>query len=451
MPLKKEPPIPPPSSGFSALEDVEVERVLECAEDLAKTYTEDGILQLAKAYLAELEAYDPPDLPSVAQSLLRKLLGAPQPSGAAPDTDFYHLRSGYPPMAVVLAFRMAKSHQTALIRPPRNRFKERVAAAQRRASTLVDLRNQRQDDSLKDLIFISRYLVAMSLPYSPTKDRQVVKSARLGDGRRVHMQINADIPGVDLPFGSDRTLLHWLLDQIARQVLDARQNGASEDALEHARFVHWESASSYLRDMGLSLDSGKNYADLRARYRRLAGLSIGLRIEGPTGETLHNIPLIERADLPSSIDMRAENAGQQRLGLVDLDFGVLFSRRLVAALMESAVPFPKDILRKTRKQSQMQDYWIFLAWRSYGARSASLIPWSEVQEQLWQQDQTVRRIKTRFKEAIQGLRVIWPELQAEAKVKGLWVSPPKDGVQLIGRGSELKRLPGTALPGTIIT
>jgi hypothetical protein len=335
------------------------------------------------------------------------------------------------PEVVVEALRIALQ--------PRNRLKERIAAAQRRASTLVDLRTQRQDDALKDLIFISRYLVAMSLPYNPSKDRQITKSARLGDGRRVHLQLNAAVPGVDLPYGSDRTLLHWLLDQIARQVRDARQAGASGDILEQARFVRWESASDYLRDMGLSTDSGKNYSDLRGRYRRLAGLSIGLRIEGPTGERIHNIPLIERADLPSSIDWQAENSGQQRL--VDLDFGVLFSRRLVEALMESAVPFPKEILRRTRKQSQMQDYWLFLAWRSYGAGSASLIPWSEVQEQLWQQDQTTRRIKLRFKDAIMSLRVIWPELQAEVKEKGLWIAPPKGGAQLIGRGSELKRLP----------
>lgn len=322
---------------------------------------------------------------------------------------------------------------------PRNRLKESTQAAKRKASTLVSLREQRQEDSLKDLIFISRYLVAMSLPYSPTKDRQIVKSARLGDGRRVQLALSAAVPGVDLPYGSDRTLLHWLLDQIARQVREAVKAGAAGDVLEQSRFVKWESAADYLRDMGLATDSGKNYSDLRARYRRLSGLSIGLLIEGPDRDTMHNIPLIERADLPSSIDWQAESSGQQRL--VDLEFGVLFSRRLVEALMESAVPFPKEILRKTRKQSQMQDYWLFLAWRSYGARSASLIPWHEVREQLWQQDQTERRIKTRFREAITALRIIWPELQAEVKEKGLWVAPPKGGVQLIGRGGELKRLP----------
>lgn len=323
----------------------------------------------------------------------------------------------------------------------RDRIAESISAARNKATALVELKNQRQDEAWKELIFISRYLVAMSLPYEPVSDRQIVKSTRLGDGSRVHLQLNASIPGIDLPFGSDRTLLHWLLDQIARQIQIAKSsvdNGS--DLLEQARFVRWERASDYLRDMGLALNSGKNYSDLRARFRRLSGLSIGLRIEGPERETLANIPLIESAILPTAVDVRAEFQGQQRLGLEtgELAFGVLFSKKLIATLMASAIPFPKEILRRTRKQSQMQDYWLFLAWRSFSAQKPSLIPWEEVRDQLWQQDQTLRRIKTRFSDAITALRVIWPELQAVAKEKGLFIAPPKHGVQLIAQ--DLKRV-----------
>ncbi len=339
-----------------------------------------------------------------------------------------------------------KAAEATAVEPrDRDRTKESMKAAAKKASLLVSLRGKRQEeaDEWRKLVYISRYLVAMSLPYGPVKERQVAKSARLGDGRRVHLQLNAAIPGIDLPYGSDRTLLHWLLDQIARQIRQAKEeSGSDADSLEKARFVRWGKASDYLKDMGLAVNSGKNYADLRARYRRLAGLSIGLRIEGPERETLANIPLIESANLPTAMDFQAERQGQQRLELEGdgLSFGVLFSKNLVATLMDSAVPFPKEILRRTRKQSQMQDYWLFLAWRSFGAKTQTVIPWDEVREQLWQQDQTTRRIKTRFKEAILALRVIWPELQADVREKGLWIGPPKHGVQLIGRGGDLKRL-----------
>lgn len=330
---------------------------------------------------------------------------------------------------------------------PRDRMREGISAAQKKATVLVSLQEKRRNeaDTWRDLIFISRFLVAMSLPYEPVKERQIVKSARLGDGRRVHLQLNAAIPGIDLPYGSDRTLLHWLLDQIARQIQQEQAKGgetSDPDILERARFVRWTKASDYLRDMGLAVNSGKNYTDLRARYRRLSGLSIGLRIEGPERETLANIPLIESATLPTAVDIRAEFQGQQRLEIEgdELTFGVLFSKKLVSTLMDSAVPFPKEILRQTRKQSQMQDYFVFLAWRSFGAKNPTTIPWDEVREQLWQQDQTARRIKTRFRDAIKALRVIWPELQAEAREKGLWIAQPKHGVQLIEQGGSLKRL-----------
>lgn len=323
----------------------------------------------------------------------------------------------------------------------RDRAAENIAAARKKASLLVDLKNQRQDEEWKDLIFISRYLVAMSLPYEPVTERQIIKSTRFGDGTRVHLQLSAAIPGVELPYGSDRTLLHWLLDQIARQIQAAKAEGEnSDEIMEKARFVRWDRASDYLRDMGLALNSGKNYSDLRARYRRLAGLSIGLRIEGPQRETIANIPLIETASLPTALDLRAEVQGQQRLGLEggELAFGVMFSKKLVESLMASSVPFPKEILRRTRKQSQTQDYWLFLAWRSFGAQRPSLIPWEEVRDQLWQQDSTLRRIKSRFTDAIKSLKVIWPELQAEAKERGLYIAPPKHDVQLIAK--DLKRL-----------
>lgn len=324
-------------------------------------------------------------------------------------------------------------------KPERDRVAESTATAKRRASALVELRNQRQEDAWQELIYISRYMVAMSLPYEATKERQITKSARLADGRRAHLTLTAGLDGIDLPFGSDRTLLHWLLDQVARQLQES--DGAGE-RLEQARFVKWSKASDYLKDMGLDAQGGKNYRDLRARYRRLSGLMIGIRVEGDGVERTKTMSIIEDAKLPSTIDIQAEVDGRRPLGLEsdDLTFGVYLSNKLVQTLMESAVPFPKEILRQTRKQSQMQDYWVFLAWRSYAAKKPALIPWGEMREQLWQQDQTARRIKTRFKEAIKALRVIWPELQAEAKEDGLRIGPPKGGVQLIWRGGELKRL-----------
>jgi hypothetical protein len=65
-----------------------------------------------------------------------------------------------------------------MARPQRDRFGETLAAKRRRCDTLLELRNAREQK--QNLIFLSRYLVAMSLPYAPTSERQIRKSARLG-------------------------------------------------------------------------------------------------------------------------------------------------------------------------------------------------------------------------------------------------------------------------------
>lgn len=43
-------------------------------------------------------------------------------------------------------------------------------------------------------------------------------------------------------------------------------------------------------------------------------------------------------------------------------------------------------------------------------------------------------------EAISALRIAWPEINADATIKGLTIGPPHSGKQFLARGEELKRL-----------
>ncbi len=88
----------------------------------------------------------------------------------------------------------------------------------------------------------------------------------------------------------------------------------------------------------------------------------------------------------------------------------------------------------------MQDIMLFLHWRSYAAKKSSLIQWQHLRSQLWQGDATHRRIKVRFAETIKELRVLWPELQAEALKTGLLIGPPLRGRYLIPRAAEARQL-----------
>ncbi len=49
-----------------------------------------------------------------------------------------------------------------------------------------------------------------------------------------------------------------------------------------------------------------------------------------------------------------------------------------------SVPWP--ILRTLARKPQMLDYMMFLHWRTFAARSESVIRWEELRQQMWQED-----------------------------------------------------------------
>lgn len=299
----------------------------------------------------------------------------------------------------------------------RNRKIEEQQSRERLAESLAGMRMTRDAGELsREVMQVAQALILCGLPYRPTETVRLARKARLADGSTVTVTFTAAIEGVPLPFGSDRTVLHFIFDK-------AIKSGR--------RFVSWETAKEFIEAMGMQ-KNGKNYADLRARFARIRGLAISVLRTGPSGETAMVMPIIRRSHLPTSVDVKSDIAGKQLLPLGDgITFGVEIDEEFFSELKQHHVPVPSCILQNTRKQSQLQDLMLFLYWRCYAARTESLIPWISLQQQLWQQDKKQTRIKQRFSEAITALRVIWPEIKAEAKADGLVVGPPRGGVQLL--------------------
>ena len=194
--------------------------------------------------------------------------------------------------------------------------------------------------------------------------------------------------------------------------------------------------------MEMQTDSGKNYADLRKRFERVRGLTIGIERTIAGVDTTVLSPVIRRSALPSSVDVDAERRGQKRLPLSnDIPYGIEFDEEFFGDVERFHVPVPSQLLSATRKQSQLQDICLFLHWRCFAARTASVIPWESLRQQLWHADKTARRIKVRVAEAIAFLRTICcAELQAEARPGGLSVAPPKNGAYLFPQAKEARRL-----------
>lgn len=320
--------------------------------------------------------------------------------------------------------------------PKRNRKEEDSKAKQRLANTLMELHEQRRDEQWTELIMVAQCLIVCGLPYNNTKERQIVRKARMADGSYVSVAFTAALPGVDLPFGSDRTLLHWMVGRAIKS---------------KSPIVTWKTAREFLHDAGMNEDSGKNINDLRGRYRRLSGLAI--TVERVTTESQSHLilPIIEESHLPSSLDVRKESQGARPL--FDEPHGFKLNARFFSEVLAHHIPMPWELIKQTRKQSQLQDLMMFLSWRVFSAKSSSLVPWERLREQLWQEDSNSRRIRARFKDAITALKMVWPDLKAEAKPEGLWVAPLKgDGLLpssgdrkrlYLGAGSSFAALPGT--------
>ena len=307
----------------------------------------------------------------------------------------------------------------------RDHHVEQHLALNRRAARFAGIRQQRDDGSLSQEMFqVSQALILCGLPYQPTTARHFTRKARLADGSTVAVTFSTALEAA-MPYGSDRTLLHFLMDRAVKT---------------GSRFVSWETATEFLNTMNLAT-GGKNRRDLRERFRRIAGLTIGVERKTADSYSGRVMPVIGEYHLPTSIDVRAEVQGAQVLPLTDkIVYGVEIEDKFFKDLLAHHVPVPAEIIRATRKQSQLQDLVVFLYWRCYAAESTSLIKWEYLRQQVWQDDKKERRIRERFAEAIVCLRTLWPEINAEALSTGLMVGKPRGNRYLLVEAKGVRRL-----------
>ena len=308
---------------------------------------------------------------------------------------------------------------------PRDRKVEDHLSKTRQAASLAKVRIDRDANGGEEEIFqVAQALILCGLPYDKTDQTKITRSARLADGSVVDVTFSTGLKA-GMPYGSDRSLLHFLFDKAVKN---------------DSRFVSWETATEFLQMMNMA-QGGKNRRDLRQRFLRIRSLTIGVERTTQYGTTADLMPVIRHSHLPTSVDVRAERRGQSLLPIgSDVVFGVELDPAFFADLKRYHVPTPAAIIRTTRNKSQLQDLMLWLHWRCYAANKSSLIKWEYLRMQLWQDDKTSRRIKVRFAEAITALRIIWPELQAEALKTGLMVGPPLRGRYLLAKGAAARQI-----------
>jgi hypothetical protein len=273
-------------------------------------------------------------------------------------------------------------------------------------------------------------MVFCGLPYRRSSDRRIVRKARTGKGSTVTVTFQAMVDGVDIPFGSDRTLLHW----VTHHALMTR-----------SAFVPLSSASQFLRDMGMST-SGQNIQRVKEAFRRIASVAIVVMRDSDNSVNTQQIimPIARAAALPKRLRKRDVS---QQISLLpeeesagdDEPAGIRLDDAIFREFSNFHVPTLRKLLEVTRESPQIQDYMMFLQWRSFSAREESLVSWSQMREQMCQDDSNPYRMRATFQEAIEALRIAWPALNATAETRGLRIGPPLKGEQFLVDGAQRKR------------
>ena len=276
---------------------------------------------------------------------------------------------------------------------PRDRRAESQAAKANLARRVGDIAAARKDGTLgDDYIKLAQAMIMCTLPYSQTEERQITRRARLGDGTYLSVTFNANLPGVQLPFGADRKLLAWIFDRAIRS---------------DSPFIAWSSASEYQREMGISM-SGRSNQQLAARFERIAGLGIAIQRQAEGKRGIVGYTIIAQANLPSSIAGRIIDANQTNLPGMEDQFGIRINADLHADLKRHHVVLPRMLWRQIEGPTQVQDIAFWLVVRCYSAASDTVIPWTALQEQ-FSTDSNPRRLKSHARQAIAILHSLWPE------------------------------------------
>jgi hypothetical protein len=311
----------------------------------------------------------------------------------------------------------------------RNYNEEKTAGKGNLALRMVEVKEARFEASTMELMLIAQIMVFCGLPYRRSSDRRIVRKARTGKGSTVSVTFQAMVDGVDIPFGSDRTLLHW----VTHHALMTR-----------SAFVPLSSASQFLRDMGMST-SGQNIQRVKEAFRRIASVAIVVVRDNASSVNTQQIimPIARSAALPKRL-RRTRVPGQLSLmpdALEDDEpAGFHLDDAVFREFSQFHVPTLRKLLEVTRESPQIQDYMMFLQWRSFSAREESMIPWAQLREQMCQDDSNPYRMRARFHEAIEALKIAWPSLNATAESRGLRIGPPAHGEQFLLDGGARKRL-----------
>jgi hypothetical protein len=250
-----------------------------------------------------------------------------------------------------------------------------------------------------------RPLILSGLPYKPTTRREVTRTARTGAGSWLTVTYLATDDRYGLPFGADRALLAWITTK-------AFGDGS----------VRFSAVAEYFDHFGLHR-SGADYRRFRERWQRVSNLALRLEETSPDERHVRRLFLVPTSREPLSLDA-ASTADIGRECLRYNRHGFDLDPTFWQYLRDTRVPTPLALLRRFHDQPQAWDFCQLVLFRCYSARSTSVIPWSELLEQLGARTTHPRRLRVSLTGVLDTVRGLFPDFPARflAGSNGLEVS-----------------------------
>ena len=267
-----------------------------------------------------------------------------------------------------------------------------------------------KDAPIKRLVQ-SKALLLCPLPYSPTSARSVTRTARIGRTARLTVTLTALDDRLPLPFGADRTLLAWI------QTLAFSSGFAAFDAVVE-----------YLNAFGLG-SGGRDYRVFRERLARLENLAVRVQLE-----SADEVATLRLHPLKGSFLPRNRRSGTQTLAaagaapyqlLLRNRYGLALDPDFWAYLRDQPVALPFELLLPFTNRPKAWDFASFVLYRSFAAKQATRIPWSELVAQLASVDRSPRRLRATLGRVLEEIRR-WKQgfpARLGPGVEGLWVEP----------------------------
>jgi hypothetical protein len=238
-----------------------------------------------------------------------------------------------------------------------------------------------------------RPLILSGLPYKPTARREVTRTARTGIGSRLTVTYLATDERYGLPFGADRALLAWITTK-------AFADGS----------VRFSAVAEYFDYFELHR-SGADYRRFRERWQRVSNLALRLEETSPSECHARRLFLAPTTREPLSLDA-ASTGDINRECLRYNRHGFDLDPAFWQYLRDTRIPTPLALLRRFHDQPQAWDFCQLVLFRCYSSRTASVIPWSELLEQLGARTTHPRRLRLALAGVLDTVRSHFPDFPA---------------------------------------